>query len=248
MGLRKMKRRPYIDPMQVALNVLISLVPVALICALVYIRDRSQPEKPQHLLLTFALGMLFGVPAHFLELRIDMLGYQDSLDVAAYTAYIFLGVAFVQELCKYLPVVLVPFQKAYFDEPLDGIVYCVYAAMGFALMQGILRAPYLEWEGALTRAALTIPAHGAFAMLSGYFLGRARLRPGAGVRASYIFSGLFWAIVAHGLYAWTIMNPFAEWVTLLGAAVLLVAWFVGMRLTAKHAAGPEPTPLADANR
>lgn len=234
--------------MQVALNILISLVPVALICALVYLRDRARPEKPQHLLLTFALGMLFGVPAYFLEERIDMLGYQDSLEVVEYTLYIFFGVALIEELCKYLPVLLVPFQKAYFDEPLDGIVYCVYAAMGFALMEAILRAPYIDWQGALTRATLTIPAHGAFAMLSGYFLGRARLRSAASARMRYIFLGLFWATVAHGLYNWMILNPYAEWITLLGVVVLLVSWFVGMRLTAKHAAGPEPTPLADVNR
>ncbi len=233
--------------MEIAFNILISLVPVALICALVYIRDGAHPEKPRHLALTFVLGMLFAVPAYFLEQRIDMLGYQDSLDVVAFTIYIFVGVALIEELCKFLPVVLVPFQKAYFDEPLDGIVYCVYAAMGFALMEAAMRAPYIDWQGALTRAALTIPAHGAFAMLSGYFLGRARIQVGAGGRALYMFYALFWATVAHGLYNWAILNPYAEWVTLLGVAVLLISWFVGYRLTARHAKGPEPTPLADVN-
>ena len=233
--------------MQVALNILLSLVPVILICALVYLRDRARPEKPGHLALTFALGMLFAVPAFFLEERIDMLGHQDSLDVVVYTLYVFLGIALVEEVCKFLPVFLVPFQKAYFDEPLDGIVYCVYAAMGFALMEAILRAPYIDWQGALTRAALTIPAHAAFAMISGYFLGRARLAPGSGSRLRLALLGLAWATVAHGAYNWSILNPWAEWVTLLGVVVLIVTWFVGMRLTAKHAASPAPTPVADAN-
>ena len=239
---------PYIDPMQeIGLNILISLVPVALICALVYIRDSARPEKIRHLALTFALGMLFAVPAYRLEQQIDLWGYQDSLEWLPFTLYVFFGIALVEELCKYIPVLLVPFQKAYFDEPLDGIVYCVYAAMGFAFMEAILYSDDIMWQGALTRAALTIPAHGAFAMLSGYFLGRARLRPTAGGRFRNIALGLVWAVVAHGLYNWAILNPYAEWIMLLGVVVLLVTWFIAIRLTARHAAGPEPTPLAAAN-
>ncbi len=230
--------------MLIALNVLITLVPIALICAFVYLRDARAPEKPLHLLLTFVLGALFAVPAYYIEQRIDLLGYQDSLDPLVFTLYIFLGVALVEEVCKYLPVLLYPFRKAFFDEPLDGIVYCVYAAMGFALAEGIAHAPHIEWTGALARATLTIPAHGAFAMVAGYFLGRARLQRLAGRRAGYIFQGLAWSVVAHGLYNWMILNPYAEWVTLLGVVVLLVTWGIALRLTAKHAAGPEPTPLA----
>ncbi len=235
----------YLDPpMDTALNILITLVPIALICAFVYLRDARNPEKPQHLLFTFILGALFAVPAYFIERQIDLLGYQDSLDPLVFTLYIFLGVALIEEVCKYVPVLLYPFRKSFFDEPLDGIVYCVYAAMGFALAEGIAHAPHIEWTGALTRATLTIPAHGAFAMVAGYFLGRARLQTLAGRRASYILQGLFWSVIAHGFYNWMILNPYAEWVTLLGVVVLLVTWGVALRLTAKHAAGPEPTPLA----
>ena len=230
--------------MTIALNVLITVVPVALICAFVYLRDARAPEKPLHLLITFVLGALFAVPAYFIEQRIDMWGYQDSLDPVVYTLYVFLGIALIEEVCKYIPVLAYPFRRAFFDEPLDGIVYCVYAAMGFALAEGIAYAPHIDWAGAITRATLTIPAHGAFAMIAGYFLGRARLQPLAGKRAGYILQGLFWAIVAHGLYNWMILNPWADWVTLLGVVVLLLSWWIAIRLTAKHAAGPEPTPLA----
>ena len=232
--------------MSIALNILITLVPVALICAFVYLRDGRNPEKPRHLLITFVLGALFAVPAYYLEQYIDQLGYQDSLDPLVYTAYVFLGIALVEEVCKYLPVLLYPYQKSFFDEPLDGIVYCVYAAMGFALAEGIAYAPHIDWAGALTRAALTIPAHGAFAMIAGYYLGRARGPESGGKRTGYVIQGLLWAVLAHGLYNWAILNPYAEWVMLLGVVVLLVSWGVALRLTAKHAAGPEPTPLANA--
>ena len=230
--------------MSTALNVLIALVPVALICAFVYLRDARQPEKPRHLLLTFVLGALFAVPAYFLEAYVDDLGYQDSLDPLVFTAYVFLGIALVEEVCKYAPVLLYPYRQAFFDEPLDGIVYCVFAAMGFALAEGIAYAPHITWDGALTRAALTIPAHGAFAMIAGYYLGRARGPQTTGARGGYVLQGLLWAVVAHGLYNWAILNPWADWVMLLGVVVLLASWGLALRLTAKHARGPEPTPLA----
>lgn len=231
--------------MSIALNVLIALVPIALICAFVYLRDSAQPEKPLHLALTFMLGAIFAVPAYFAEMHIDQWGYQNSLELIPFTLYVFLGIAVIEEVLKYLPVVIYPFRKAFFDEPLDGIVYCVYAAMGFAFAEAIAYADDIDWVGAITRATLTIPAHGAFAMISGYFLGRARLQPQQGAKTKFVLLGLFWAIVAHGLYNWAILNPYAEWVTLLGVVVLLVSWGVAVRLTAIHAAGPEPTPLAN---
>lgn len=230
--------------MSILLNVLIALVPVCLICAFVYLRDARNPEKPRHLLLTFVLGALFAVPAYYLESYIDELGYQDSLHPLAFTAYVFLGVALIEELCKYLPVLVFPYRRAFFDEPLDGIVYCVFAAMGFALAEGIAYAPHVDVAGAFARATLAIPAHGAFAMIAGYFLGRARGPGRAGARGGYVLQGLFWAVFAHGLYNWCILNPWADWVSLLGVVVLLAAWGTALRLTAKHAAGLEPTPLA----
>ena len=230
--------------MSVALNILIGLVPIVLICVFVYLRDSARPEKPKHLLFTFVLGALFALPAYFIESHIDDLGYQNSVDFLPYTLYMFLGVALVEELLKLLPVLLYPFRRAFFDEPLDGIVYCVYAAMGFAMVETVIYAGLLDVEGVLAKAFLAVPAHAAFAMLAGYFVGRARRQMDRSLRNRYILSGLGLAILAHGTYDWLIFNPFAEWLTLLAVVVLLVSWGVALRLTAKHARGPEPTPLA----
>lgn len=230
--------------MQVALNILIGLVPIVLICYFVYLRDRAKPEKPKHLLITFLLGAAFAYVAFFLESRIDEYGYQNSTEFLPYTLYIFLGVALVEELLKLLPVLIFPFQKSFFDEPLDGIVYCVFAAMGFATFETVYYAQFLDWQGILAKATLTIPAHAAFAMITGYYLGRARMQSSRAIRNRFILAGLGWAVLAHGLYDWMIFNPYEEWLTLLAVVVLIACWAFALRLTAKHAAGPEPTPLA----
>ena len=229
--------------MNLALSILAAVIPVAAICLFVYLKDSVRPEKPRHLLFTFLLGAAFAYPAHLIDSYVGSQGYAGATEWLTYTIYIVLGVAVVNEVIKYIPVLIYPFQKAFFDEPLDGIVYCVFAAMGFALVKLLIFAPVLDWEAMWGKATLSVPAHGAFAMLTGYYLGRARNKTGA-LRRRFILSGLWWAIIAHAAYEWMLFNPYAEWLKVASVAILLVCWLVALRLTAKHAAGPEPTPLA----
>lgn len=226
------------------LNLLIGLLPVALLCAFVYLRDRSRPEKPLHLGLTFLVGALLAFPAYFIEEHLERLGAATSTEFVPYTLYMLLGVALVEEGLKYAAVLVFPFRRAFFDEPLDGIVYCVYAAMGFATFETVVYSTMLPWEAMAARAALAVPAHAAFAMIAGYFLGRARTYPDGGDRTRLIALGLLWAVVAHGLYDWFIFNPYAEWLMLPAVAVLVVSWAVALRSVSAHARGPEATPLA----
>ena len=230
--------------MQLALNLAIGILPILLLCGFAYLRDARRPEKPQHLLITFGLGIVFGVIAYFLESQIDALGYQNATTLLPYTLYVFLGVALVEEVLKYVPVLVYPFQRSFFDEPLDGMVYCVYAAMGFALVETIVYAPIIDWSGMVTRATLAVPGHAAFAMIAGYFLGRARIQASAGPRNRYILLGLLWAVVAHGLYDFFIFNPFTDGIRVVAVFVLLTTWVVATKLTKEHAEGPEPTPIA----
>ncbi len=231
--------------MHIALNIVVGLIPIALLCGFVYLRDRARPEKPLHLLITFVLGILFAAPAYLIESQIDATAWDEQVEFVPYTLYVFIGIALVEELCKYLPVLVYPYRQAFFDEPLDGIVYCVFAAMGFATFETVVYAPLLDWQGVLTRVFLSVPAHAAFAMLAGYFLGRARGPFATGRRGRYILLGLLWAVVAHGLYDWFIFNPYAEWMMLLAIVVLIASWGFALRMTGAHARGPEPTPLAE---
>ena len=216
----------------VLLNLLIGVVPIALLCLFVYRRDAARPERPLHLLLTFLVGALLALPAFFIEEHLERLGAATATTFVPYTLYMFLGVALVEEGLKYAAVIAYPFRRAFFDEPLDGIVYCVFAAMGFATFETVYYATMLPWEAMAVRAGLAVPAHAAFAMIAGYFLGRARVEPDGGNRTRLVALGLLWSVVAHGLYDWFIFNPYAEWLMLLAVVVLVVCWGVALRLTA----------------
>jgi RsiW-degrading membrane proteinase PrsW (M82 family) len=90
------------------------------------------------------------------------------------------------------------FPKKTFDEPYDGIVYSVMVGMGFATVENI---GYVYQHGintALLRMFLSVPAHATFAILMGYFVGKAKFIPEK--RFYYLFMGLFWATFFHGTY------------------------------------------------
>lgn len=46
--------------------------------------------------------------------------------------------AFIEEFAKYSTVFLIAFRSKHFDEPKDGIIYLITAALGFAAMENIL--------------------------------------------------------------------------------------------------------------
>jgi ribosomal protein S18 acetylase RimI-like enzyme len=107
-------------------------------------------------------------------------------------------VALTEELCKFLAVRSFAYRKKSFDEPLDGIVYCVVASMGFATVENIVYVETHGWFTGVMRMFLSVPAHATFGVIMGYHLGRAKFHPGKKTRM--IFMGLFWAVFFHGLF------------------------------------------------
>jgi len=56
---------------------------------------------------------------------------------AAWTLWFkaFIGVALTEEMLKFLVVYFLYFKQPFFDEPMDGIVYCVLVGMGFVSVE-----------------------------------------------------------------------------------------------------------------
>lgn len=167
-------------------------------------RDRVNPEPPGVIAFTFGLGMLSFLPAVWLELAgfslLSSLGlYQDSTPYwwQSFAESIFL-IGPVEELIKWLPAFLYAYFNPAFDEPLDGIIYCLASALGFAAVENI---KYMENTGAqiiLIRGALANLGHAFFAALAGFGLGKAKFSTNN--KAPWIIGGLLVASFAHGLY------------------------------------------------
>jgi len=181
---------------------LIALAPVLAIALFVYEKDHEK-EPTKLLISAFFLGMLGIVPALALEYVLLIQGFNPFSESLGWSfVSVAIGIALVEELSKYFGVRLWIYRKADFNEPYDGIVYCVMAALGFAAVENVLYV----FEGGMAvgymRAFTAVPAHAIMGVFIGYYLG---IQKFDGKRGSE-FIGLAAAVTFHTLYDFFAMN------------------------------------------
>ena len=159
-------------------------------------QDRYEQEPLGPLLLTFAAGMLAVPAAVLLEEPFRSSIDAGSLLTRVVVAFVVVGLG--EEALKLLAVYIIAYRRAEFSEVIDGMIYGITAALGFAAVENLLYTLAFGIEIAPARALVSSLAHGAFTGLGGYHLGRARFASqGAGRE---IFLGLITAASLHGLY------------------------------------------------
>jgi protease PrsW len=129
-----------------------------------------------------------------------------------------------EEILKFLATLLILRCIKEFDEPLDGIIYGVSVALGFATLENIgyvLKASQTSFEvltaTAVTRAVLSVPAHSLYACLWGYALGYAHFYKEGRVSPLYPLFGLGLGIMTHSLF-----NLAAMFTPVIGFALVVV--------------------------
>jgi len=214
------------------LLVILAIVPGLLISYYIYSQDKYEREKRLPLILSFALGMLITVPALQLEAYADSVGIRESANIWMTLLVAFVIVSLNEEVFKFLAFTLYPFRQRFFNEPFDGIVYAVMIGMGFATLENVLYALKYSWEITLLRAFTAVPAHAVFAILMGYYAGRAKFQPKR--RWPLLLKGLALAVLAHGVYDFFILQQAAEWLILFAVISLYVSIFFSRRLIQMH--------------
>ena len=223
----------------------IAILPVTGLLIFIYFQDKYQKEPIKSLLKAFFGGMLAVVMDIVLVTSINYsIGLIPILsDTVFYDS--FLTAAIPEELCKFLIFMIFIWNDKNFDEYFDGIVYATFIGLGFACVENIEYVFMYGFGAGVSRALFAVPGHFLFGVLMGYFLSLAKFTPEK--RKHYIFLGLLFAIVAHGLYDWLLMfvdrlsymgSDFAYLVSgivyqaFLAGDVLL--WIFGMKLVRKH--------------
>lgn len=178
----------------------LALAPGIAIIFFIIARDRYDREPFGLLLKSFFLGVLSCVPALFIQLGAEKLASGvDGLNPTLYRMFLaFVIVAFSEEGSKYFMLVRSPYRNRAFNEPLDGIVYSLMIGMGFATLENI---GYVYQHGVGTgilRMVLSVPAHGCFAVLMGYYVGLAKFNPARA--AGLKLKGLLLAAFFHGAF------------------------------------------------
>ena len=157
----------------------LSVVPALLAAYAVWWSDaRREPWKP--VVGTFFLGVVFAVPAFYIQEKASSwTGLDVRTSVAGDAGALLFQLALVSPMRELAKVAAAwpAFRSRHFDEPFDGVVYAATAALGFAVYDSGWHLHRHPAGGAwLVRILLALPAHVFFASLWGYALGRSRQR------------------------------------------------------------------------
>jgi protease PrsW len=214
--------------MQQFLLLLPIAIPVIFWAGYHYYKDRLLPEPPVNLALCFGLGVAAAVCSRLLYAGLEPLGLRyDALALAADSplgllAYSLLAIGPVEELSKLLPFLFVVLRFRALDEPLDGIIYASFLALGYAAAENYT---YLEYLGPLEAAARGFASpvvHILFASIWAHWITRAKLNKAPLLRA--VLAGFLLAALLHGSYDFLVLQrPVAA---LPVAATLIVAIWV----------------------
>lgn len=190
--------------------VAVALTPVVVLITYVYFNDRHEREPIWLLFVAFILGVVSVIPTLLFSTAWEMLGFTlDSQQLRSTFIYAFFVVAFSEELAKFIMMRSVLYRRRAFDEPYDGIMYTMMVGMGFAAIENVLyvfgQDTYAE---SLTvggwRALTAVPAHATFAILMGYFAGKAKFAQQR--KVLYLGTGLATAVLFHGAYDFFLMQ------------------------------------------
>ena len=135
---------------------------------------------------------------------ISIVGIVSKISLSS-VLFLFLIVGPIEELCKYSVVKRFIFHTEHFDERIDGVVYMVVAAMGFAGFENIMyiiNSPNPTLVG-IIRCVTSTPGHAIFSGFFGIFLGNAyicRKNQEYGKAWGQIILGFLIALTLHAIY------------------------------------------------
>lgn len=179
----------------------ISILPAVVLGAYIYKKDKE--KEPTKLLVKLVIfGALMGIPAFILELIFGLI--VPTLD--NYISVLFeciIGVALIEELCKFLPAYLLGIKSKHFNDVYDAVIYTSFSTIGFATLENIIYTFTHGVGTGIMRMIFSVPGHLGYGILMGYFLGIAFKAKKIGDQGKYKRNLVYSILVPtlyHGLY------------------------------------------------
>jgi RsiW-degrading membrane proteinase PrsW (M82 family) len=184
----------------------IALTPVLALGLAAYFTDRFDREPLYLLGKVFLFGALSVIPIFFVEKLLMSLNIFGGLPGAAFTAFIVAGLT--EEFFKRAVVLKVVYRHPAFDEKLDGIIYAVFAALGFAMVENVMYVAVSfsanEYVG-IARGLFSVPTHALLAVTMGYYLSLAKFSYNGNIERSYLRKSLTVPVILHGIFDFILM-------------------------------------------
>lgn len=202
----------------------VAVAPTVFLFLFVYLRDKYEHAPLGLVGITFVLGAVGMVPATVIELALGSFFSSGSI------VDVFLYVALVEELIKFIAVRIKAYTSPHFSEVMDGIIYTVAAGLGFATAENIIYVLQNGLSVAIVRAFLSVPGHAVWAGIMGFYLGSAKFRSvSKSQQQRRILEGVGIAVVLHGVYDVMVFSD-----SLLGViGVSLFGWVLFLLLIRK---------------
>lgn len=182
----------------------LAAAPVFLGLFYIYVRDKYEKE-PWRML---SLGLLYGIytTAVIYAVGLGLEKIFPHMESPIYTS--FFSSAGVEEVTKYIFLVLLIWRNGNFNEPLDGIVYGVFVSLGFAWIENIIYVTHPVMGGystAFSRAFLSVPGHALFGVQMGYYLGLAKFFG----EKKHLWLAFFVPYLVHALYNYFLLEKYS---------------------------------------
>lgn len=162
------------------LLVVLAVLPTLLIAYLVYRNDKH--KEPFRILISlFLFGILSALGVICISVLLESFIPVFSKDVAIMNVTelvlkVFIEIALIEELCKWLIIYIFGYKNIEFDETYDIIIYAIFVALGFATIENIMYVLRENTIGlAVQRALFSVPGHTAYAIFMSYYLCKAKI-------------------------------------------------------------------------
>ncbi len=212
---------------------IIAITPAIVIVLGLYLSDRHDREPFKILVLTYLLGALSVIPIIIVEEMLLMFNVFTDVLYALYTSFIVAGLT--EEFFKRLVVLKFPYRTKYFNEKLDGIIYSVFASMGFATVENIVYVVYRYANNphvGLYRGIFSVPAHAVFAITMGYYLSLSRYDSDERRKRINLRRSLYMPILLHGTFNFILMSNIPQ-LTMLFVPYVIYIWWINQKKLSK---------------
>lgn len=213
--------------------VLFAIAPVITIIVYINVKDKYEKEPKRLLFYNFLLGAIVSIIVTTILYKIIgiLLPLPDPASIWQQFIKAFFVVGITEEFSKYIIVRYYAQPKAAYNEPFDGIVYAVMVSMGFAATENIFYVLDGGYQTALLRAFTAVPAHATFAILMGYYMGKAKFSKN---KVSLNLTGLLLAVLFHGAYDFFLFIDFVPGIWTGAFISLAIGIFLSRNAIKKH--------------
>jgi len=198
--------------------------------SLIYNLDEHDKEPLWLLAIAFILGAVnLHLDINILEYLLSSKDVQNNFLSVGIEA---LTVSSTEELLKFLVVMLIIYPNKSFDEPFDGIVYSVFVGMGFATAENLTFVLQGSASLALMRMLSAVPAHFVFAVIMGYYLGKAKSNKKS--QLLFIVLSILIPIIFHALYDYFLFIDFIQGIWIGGIITLVITLYIAKKSIQEH--------------